>query len=248
MSVTQAAMTTKVRRRLADASTRRDGTSVTNPFHSDATVQAAINDAVRERQSDIIAQDKTFYLTTAAFVGITDAVAATSNQQYNLPSDFKDWVKLGRSDLPSYPTVKLVPHEFQDAYRYRAWDFFAGFYATYPENLSPSDETAAILTGVATGARTNRFRILPAPASTSYTYTLWYIRTPTEPSQTTYIVDIPDEWQEVVALDTALYLAAISNDESAGRLEHMRDLALAARLRDNGERNAGRVAFGNVRL
>src|SRR5688572_8483278 len=100
-------METKVRRRIADKVTRSDGTSIT-PFHTATDVQAAINDCLRERQPQIAAQDPTWYQSETNYIGITDAVTATSNEQYNLPADFKAFLRLARSDLTYFPTVKKV--------------------------------------------------------------------------------------------------------------------------------------------
>lgn len=254
MSVTLTTMTTKVRRRLADKTTRRDGTSISNPFYPDADITAAVNDCVRERQPDIIAQDKTFYLRTPAadYIGITNAVAASgliiANEQYELPTDFKDFVKLVRSDLPGYPVVKKVKHDEQEALKISGAWLFYGFYATYPENVTPTHETCAVVSGVTSNAKTNRLRILPAPASTSYTYRLWYQRQPTEVSSGTHEIDIPDEWQEVIALDAALYLVGTTNERVAGLLAQQRDLALANRAKEQGNRDAGPVIFREARI
>lgn len=241
MAVTRTQMETKVRRRLADKTTRSDGTSIT-PFYPAADVQAAINDALRERQPTIIGHDKTFYASQTDYIGITDAVGSTSNEQYNLPSDFRDFIRLARKDLQYYPTVRKVTREELDACVYRNGWLFANDYQISEREL------CAILTGITSNARTNRIRILPAPTATSQTYRLYYVRIPTEPSSDSHELDMPDEWAEVVALDTALYLASTVNDEVAARLERQRDIALATRLNDNGGRDAGRLIFKDVRM
>ncbi len=247
-------MTTKVRRRLADKTTRRDGTAITNPFYPDADIFLAVADAIRERQTDIIAADRSWYRQqkTADYVGITDAIAASgpivANEQYDLPSDFKDFEKLVRSDLAGYPVVRKVDHQVQEALRIRGAWLFAGFYAVYPENVTPTYETCAVVTGMSSNSRKNRLRILPAPAATSYTYRLWYQRQHTEATAGAHELDIPDEWQEVIALDTALYLCATTNEKMAGLLAQQRDLALEARARDQGGRDASPIIFREARM
>lgn len=239
MPVTRTQMETKVRRRIADKTTRRDGTSIT-PFHPAADVQAAINDSLRERQPQIISQDASFYVTETTYIGVTDAVVSTNDEQFNLPSNFKDFIRLCRTDLTYLPTVKKVTREEADTIYYAKGYLFAN-----DVQLS-ENEVCAVLTGMTSNARTNRVRILPAPASTSFTYKLFYTRVPTEPSSDSHELDMPDEWAEVIALDAALYLANTVNAEIAARLEHARDLAVAARVGDNGGRFGGRNVFGSV--
>lgn len=241
MAVTRTQMETKVRRRIGDKTTRSDGTSIT-PFHPAADVQAAINDCLRERQPLIITQDPTWYQSETNYIGITDAVASTDDEQYTLPTDFRAWIRLARTDLNYLPTVKKVERSELDMIYQQNGHLFAG------DSQLSENELCAILTGMTSNARVNRLRIVPAPASTSYTYRLFYQRIPTEPSSDSHDLDMPDEWAEVIALDAALYLANTVNSETVPGIERQRDLALAARLSDNGDRFAGRAIFGSARI
>jgi hypothetical protein len=234
-------METKVRRRIADKVTRSDGTSIT-PFHTATDVQAAINDCLRERQPQIHAQDPTWYQSEANYVGVTDAVVSTNGEQFALPADFKAFIRLARSDLTYFPAVKKFERSELDMIYQQNGHLFSG------DTQLSENEACAVLTGMVSNARVNRLRILPAPVATSYTYRLFYQRIPTEPSSDSHDLDMPDEWAEVIALDTALYLAQTVNSETAPAIEHQRDLALAARMGDNGDRFAGRAIFQNVRI
>lgn len=248
MAITRSAMQEKVRRRLSDRSTRPDGTSVTTPEHPSADIQTQINDTVRLRQSDILQHDPSFYKTRQTFTGQTDAVVGTSNEQYTLPTSpaFLSWVELRRTDLSNYPLVPLVPYDEQDSRRFTG--FFSGFYSANPSALSPATESAALLTTLASNLIVQRFRILPAPASTSYTYALWYMRKPVEPSDDAHNLDIPDDWQDLIAIEAALELAESKNEPLADTLRTQRDRALAACILSIKARDVRRAVFGNVRM
>ena len=54
--------------------------------------------------------------------------------------------------------------------------------------------------------------------------------------------------QEVIALDAALYLVGTTNERVAGLLAQQRDLALANRAKEQGNRDAGPVIFREARI
>lgn len=259
MAITRTAAYAKIRLRLGDRATRRDGTSITTPRYANADLATAIDDAIRDRQPLLQSLDRTFYLSTFDFIGQTNAITAdtssttlpvVANEQYAVPSNFKEFVRLARRDLTNLPTVRIVPYEHQDAIYYgtTGGGIFSGFYSDYPSSLSSSQETVALVTYNATGTATNRLRIRPAPASTSYTYRLFFIRVPTAPDADADTLDIPAGWQEVVCLDAAIELAASTNSGVLSTLVGLRDQALAARMDDPGQRYAGRRIIGDVRI
>lgn len=256
MSVTRATMATKVRARSGDETTRRDGSAISTPRFSDAKVQQAINDAVRDRQPLIETLDRTWYMSVLDFVGQTDAIASSSsttlpivaNEQYPAPSNMKRSVRLARRDLPNFPTVRQVSYEQQDQIAYVRAGWWAGFGASYPESLSPSDETWSLVTNNAAGTLSNRIRIKPAPAATTYTYRFWFLRTPTEPGADGHTLDVPPDWIEVIALDAAIILLGYTDDLTIRTLVPLRDVALQARMEDFHGRSAGPAQFGNVRM
>ena len=104
MAIARSAFVTKVRVRLADRTTRRDGTAITTTRYPNADIQTAIDDALRDRQSDIETIDPTFYLSVFDFIGRTNAIAASSSvtlpvvayEQYAAPTGFKKLVRLDR--------------------------------------------------------------------------------------------------------------------------------------------------------
>lgn len=256
MSLTQTQGIAKVRLRLQDRSSRRDGTTITTPRFSDTDIGTALTDAIRDRQPFIESLDKSWYTSVLDFVGVTDAVSSSSsttlpvvaNEQYAAPTNIRQALRLARRDLTGYPTVRKVPYEQQDQIYYGGAGFFSGFYSTYPENLSPSSETWSFVTYNASGTETSRIRILPAPASTSYTYRFWFIRVPTEPSSGSHTLDIPPGFEELIALDAAIELAGSVNMETVPTLIGLRDLAIKARMDDYSGRYAGPHCLGEVRL
>lgn len=257
MAITQTQAIAKVRLRLQDRSTRRDGTAITTPRYSDADISSALDDAISDRQGLIQSLDGSWYLSTFDFIGVTNAIAASSsttlpvvaNEQYALPSNFKELVRLARRDLLNFPTVRLVPLEHQDPIYYRTTgSLFSGFYGDYPSALTSSAETCALVTYNAAGSPTNRIRIRPAPASTAYTYRVFFQRVPTEPAVAGDTLDIPFHWEEVIALDAAVELAASTNAGILQTLVAVRDRALAARTDDPGSRFAGRRVMPDVRM
>jgi len=243
MSIARSAMVTKVRARLFDKTTRRDGTAISTPFYSNAEIQTAVNNAIRERQPLIAQLDETWYRSTFDFVGQTDAIAASSsttlpvvaNEQYSFPSNFKQFTRLARRDLPNYPTVRVLPAEQQDQYIQSAIGLFSGL-----STESFTHETCAMVTYNSGGTLTNRLRIRPAPPATSYTYRLFFTRTPTEPTDDAHTLDIPPDWIEVVALDAAVELAAAVNAKILPTLTRQRDISLQARYDDHHHRFSGR--------
>lgn len=254
MSVTQTAAIAKCRLRLQDRSTRRDGTAITTPRFSDTDIGTALNDAIRDRQPLIIERDRTFYMSVFDFIGQTNAVAAdasnttlpvVANQQYAVPSTFKDIVRLARRDLVNQPTVRLVPYEMQDAI------YYGGAYggsSLFAETTPCTEETVSLVSYNHEGAATNRLRILPAPASTSYLYRLFYLRKPTEPDAAGDTLDIPATFLELVTLDAAVELAGSVNHAALPTLLGLREIALKARMDDETGRYAGPRVIRDVRL
>lgn len=251
MAVTQTAGIAKVRLRLQDRTTRRDGTAISTPRFSDTDISTALNDAIRERQPLIQTLDASFYLTVLDFVGVTDAIAASSSttlpivagQQYDLPSGFKELVRLARRDITNFPTVRLVPYSAQDTIYSNGGNLFA----STAEDVVTS-ETVSFVTSSVTTSTKNRIRIVPAPASSSYTYRLFYIRLPVAPAVSSDTLDFPSPFLEIITLDAAIELAASVGDPMAQTLVVQRDAAIAARMDDPGSRNAGRRLIQDVRL
>jgi hypothetical protein len=256
VSITQTTCIGKVRLRLQDRSTRRDGTAITTPRYSDTDIGQAITDAIRSRQPLIEGYDKSWYMSVLDFVGRTDAIASSSSttlpitqyEQYSAPSNVKQAVRLARKDLTGYPTVTKVEYEQQDQIYSGGVGFFAGFASDYPENLSPSNETWSWVTYNAGGTLSNRIRILPAPASTSYTYRFWFVRIPTEPSSGSHVLDLPPDFIELIALDAAIELAGSTGEAILPTLVALRDMELQARDTDYKSRFAGRRVMPDVRL
>lgn len=246
MSIAMSVLRDRVRSLLRDKTTRPDATAIT-PFWSNAEVLNAMNAAVTNRQGLIGTVDPRFYLTTKTYVGITDAIASTSNEQYKLPgceSDssavIRQWVVLRRSDLDTMPAVRFIEPDIQDPVN--AGDgLFDGLYSAYPENLYSSTETVALISST-------RFRIKPDPATTSYTYKLWYVKKATAMSADADLADIPDSWTEVIAYDSAIELKSTVNAASVGALLSVRNQLLQDLMGDRHGRNAGRAVFNGVRM
>lgn len=248
MSVALSVLRTRVRGILRDKTTRPDATAIT-PFWSDTEVNDAINAAVEARSGLITQIDPRFYLSTKTYTGITDAITGTSSEQYKLPgcesdasSIIKQWVVLRRSDLETYPALHWVEPDVHDPVSAGLVGLFDGLFSDYPENLFSSSESVSIISST-------RFRIKPAPAETTYTYKLWYIRQPTSMVNTDALtMDAPDDWKEVICYDAAIELKTTVNAATVVGLARIRDQKLADRLGDKHGRNAGRAVFGNVRM
>jgi hypothetical protein len=256
VSIARSAMETKIRIRIGDETTRRDGTAITSPRYSATKLQAVINNSIRSRQPLVQGYDKSWYMSVLDFVGVTDAIASSSsttlpivaNEQYAAPSNVKQVVRLARRDLTGFPTVRKVDYHAQDQIYYGGTGFWSGLYASYPENLSPSNETWSWVTSNAGGTLANRVRILPAPASTSYLYRLWFQRVPTEPSADGHTLDLPPDFVELIALDAAIELAGTTSEAVLGDLIALRNIELQARADDYKNRFAGPHVLGDVRL
>jgi hypothetical protein len=256
LAITQTTAIAKVRLRLQDRSTRRDGTAITTPRYSDTDIGQAITDAIRSRQPLIEGYDKSWYTSVFDFIGVTNAIASSSsttlpiasNEQYAAPSNAKQALRLARRDLAGYPSVRKVEYADQDQIYYGGAGYFAGFYADHGENLAPDNATWSWVTENAGGTLTNRIRILPAPAATSYLYRFWFIRIPTEPSSGSHTLDCPPDFIELVALDAAIELAGSTGDAILPTLVALRNMELEARESDYKSRFAGRRVMGDVRL
>jgi len=236
----------RIRVLLRDPVTRPDSTSIT-PFWSDAEITSALNAAVTNRIPFVERLFDEFYKNTKDYVGITDAIAATSNEKYKLPGCESDsspllrhWIEMRRTDLETRPLVLKVRAEHQEAFTLKLVGLFDGLYAAYPENLAPGAETCSIISG-------SRFRIKPAPASTDYTYRLWYKRYPTAVSSGSDVLDGPDVLLEVYCHDAAIELKQIVNAQSVTVLQNKLD-AIIQQLFGEGSQDQAPAIIGTPRM
>lgn len=247
MSFTLQNMIDRTRAIMRDKITRADGSAVT-PFWSASELIDEINAALRARAGLVSKRDKNFYMSKKSYVGRTDATDADF-ELYNLPAAsnlvFRLWHVLRRSDLAGKPAVSKVEPEMQDPVANQQNGLFDDLIADYPENGTPSGQTAAIYSST-------QFRIKPAPTSTSFTYDLWYQRFPATLAGTqvggvyTETVDAPESMRDLYCYDVAIKLLKHAN-RMTKNLEDERDSIFADVLEEDAGRDAGHSSFGPVR-
>ena len=194
MSITRGTMQTQIRRRIAD-----DGTT---EFYSDTFINDII-DAVCITWGTVINRYvPNFYLAHQAYTGVTDALDA-NYEFYDYPADHVAFVKLerryGTGTGTVYQTVKQVNEEDQDKYRIAGASLLS-----LPDSLTNIQQTVSNWG--------DRFRLIPAPTNSSYLYRLKYLRRPTTSASDEAVLDIPDEWGEVIRLACAIKVLSRSSD------------------------------------
>lgn len=246
MPVTLAVLRARVRVLLRDPTARPDSTVIT-PHWSDAEILSELNASLKNRIPLVESIYEEFYKTTKTYIGITDAIAATSDEQYKLPGMESDssavlrhWIVMRRDDLETKPLVPKIPSEHQEPVNAQITGLFDGLYAQYPENLAPGSETVSIISGT-------RLRIKPAPAETSYTYKLWYKRVPTALAVDADNIDGPDSLSEVYAHDAAIALKEIVDAASASALEKKLNKIIGP-LIGEGTQDQAPAIIGNPRM
>ena len=184
----------RIRQRLRDESTN----------YSDAYLNEAIDEAISELWPIFMDRVPHFYRKETIFTGITDAVAATSNEQYTLPTDFRSRGTLRRNDLPNKPAMRYIQPNYIDDWRYR----LVGPYTPDPQSPSQTFEVWSIFD------KTN-FIIIPAPSATTFKYKLQFFRKHTTASADGNTVDIPDEAVTLLISKIALDILTDDDDPSS---------------------------------
>lgn len=197
--MTPAAFRTRVKERLSDSGS----------VFTDTMIDNAVDDWVRDTWPDILRKVSHYYLKTASYTGVTDAQDA-DNELYLLPSDFRSFAFLRRSDLSNTPLVEFVERAIVEDMRY------VGNYKLYENSDAPvgSGETWSLYDST-------QFILIPAPTATSYTYKLTYFRTHDNTSK----IDVPDEYLSRAVNETAYILAVMDDDPLAEKLGQLVQLS-----------------------
>ena len=184
---------TRVRERLRDV-----GSTV---YHEDSYINNVTDGAVLEAWPILVRKVRHFYLGHQSYTGITDAVGGSSNERYTLPTTFRGWGQLRRTDSgDDRPIVKFVDAFTIDQYRWSSRPY------TRDSNVpSMSGEACALYSST-------QFQIIPAPAATSYTYDLLFLRAHTTASADGNTVDVPDQALNYLINKVAFILTADDED------------------------------------
>lgn len=195
-TITRGSMRTRIRLRMGD--------TTTTPFYSTTLLNDVIDSRCLARASEISRLAPNFYLAHASYTGADDATDSTY-EFYNFPSNFGTFVKLerqfGTGQNTVFQTMRKVNPEDQDRYR-------IGFNLVLllPDSMQNFQQTVADWG--------SQFRLIPPPVNNSYLYRLRYLRQPIASSADESVLDIPREWEEVIALDSAIFCFMTAGDQT----------------------------------
>ena len=206
---TRSDLRTMVQRRIGDTSST---TFYTTAFYNDIIDSRVLNRAV-----DITRWAPSYYLNHLTVDGVDDATDST-NEFYSVGSNFRTFVQLerrfGTGNSAIYEKVPLVAAEDQDKFQYSANKLALA----QPDSLTYGEHTVSLWD--------TRIRIIPAPRNNSYIFRLKYLRQPTTLSSDETVVDVPDEWIEIIVLDCVIYVMHQTGDPLANNWEKLRDQEL----------------------
>lgn len=197
MSITRGTMRTEIRRRIAD-----DGST---SFYSNALINDHIDSRMLTWSTVINRYAPNFYIAHQSYTGVDDALDA-DYEFYSYPSDFISFIKLerrfGSGNGVVWQRLLEINSEDQDKYRVSGVTLL-----TLPDSISNLQQTVSNWG--------SKFRLIPAPSNTSYLYRLKYLRRPTVAASDEAVLDIPDEWAEVIRLAVAIKVLTRSSDEAS---------------------------------
>ena len=204
MSITRGDLRGMVQRRIGDSS----GNFYGSTFYNDI-----IDSRVSTWAGKVAQLAPNYYLEQTGYDGVDDATDSTY-EFYEFPDDYRTFVKLerqfGSGTGVIYQTLRTVNSEDQERYRLHSTGLLA-----LSDSLTNYEQTVAVWD--------TRFRIVPAPVSNDYTYRLKYLRKPVAASADESLLDIPDEWGEVVVLDCCVFVLSQLGDPVAQGLAELRD-------------------------
>lgn len=178
-------------------------------YDLDTVIQPTVDDVIKENYDTLVKTVPRYYLSTYNFTGRVDAITDTDNERYYLPDDFYGMGNLRRTDISNKPKLRFIANMLdQDKFKLGA---------AYPF-YDPDPNVPLITTDTWTLYDNESLRILPAPASESYTFTLSYFRKWEEALTGTDEVDIPDQATIYVAAQAALDILISENDQVAPTL------------------------------
>lgn len=200
MSITRGDMRTKIQRRIGDTS-----------FYTTALYNDIIDSRVRTWAGKIALLAPNYYIEHVNFTGVDDA-DDSDNQYYSFPAGYRSFIRLERrfgSGLGVvYQNVPVVNAEDQDRYHVSSYTLLA-----LPDSLTNYEQTVSV--------RDTQFRLIPAPVNNNYLYRLVYLRSPVDAAADNTNLDIPDEWQEVIILDCAIYVLSTLGDSTVEGIKQL---------------------------
>ena len=149
-----------------------------------------------------------FYLEHTSFTGVDDAADA-NYEFYTFPSNYRTFVQLERQFGSGagrvYQPLRVINSEDQDRFRLNDVGLL-----TLSDSLTNYEPTVSVWG--------NQLRIIPAPVNNSYEYRLKYLRRPVTLSADESTLDVPDEWVELIVLDTAYQVLSQLGDVDSARM------------------------------
>lgn len=191
MSITRGSMRSKIQLRIADTS-----------FYSTTFYNDIIDSRVLTWGGYIARLMPNYYIEQTSYTGRDDATDV-NYEFYQVPEAFRAFIKLERQFGTGlgrmYQTLRLVNAEEQERYRLQNITLLA-----LPDSLTNYEQTVSLWD--------DQFRVVPAPPNNSYIYFMKYIRKPIAASADESLLDIPDEWGEVIILDSAIHILSQIGD------------------------------------
>lgn len=205
MSITRGNMRSRIQRRIGD--------TAATTFYSTALYNDIIDARCQSWVEEIKRLTPNYYLAHQNYTGVDDAID-TLYEFYNWPADFGTFVKLerqfGTGQAVVYQEMRKVNPEDQDRYR-------IGFNLVLllPDSMQNFQQTVADWG--------SKFRLIPPPQNNGYLYRLRYLQKYVAATADETVLNIPDEWQELITLDCASFVLQTSGDpisqDYAGRVE-----------------------------
>lgn len=205
MSITRGDMRTTVGRRLGD-------TSATTNYST-----AHYNDIIDSRTKSLAGQmakyAPNYYLEHTTYEGVDDAIDS-AYEFYQVPNAFRTFIRLwrvyGTGSSRIFQTVPVVNAENQEEYSIARFTIL-----TLPDSTANFEQTVSLWN--------TKIRIFPAPRNNSYVYRMAYLRQPIVSSADESLLDIPDEWGELLALECAIFIMTQTGDPLMSGLMTLRN-------------------------
>jgi hypothetical protein len=184
---------------------RRIGDIASTAFYADAFYNDIIDSRTKTLAGLVAQLAPNYYLEFTSYTGVTDAIDA-DHEFYQLPTNFRAFSRLerkyGTGASAVYESVEMVNAEDGDIYAKRVVPVMY-----LPTSYNTGNRTCSLFG--------TKLRIYPAPVDTGEVYRLIYMRQPVATSDDNDLLDVPDEWQEVLILDCAVFILAQTNDPTA---------------------------------
>ena len=208
---------------------RRIADTAATSFYSSTLMNDFINGRVRTRSGMIERFNPNYYLEQSTITGVDDA-DDSSYEFYSVPSNFRHFVSLSRifgtGTGRLYQPLRCVNAENQERYMLSSRTQLA-----LPDTITNYEQVVSIWK--------TQIRIIPAPSSNSYSYRFKYLRKPANAVGDSTNLDIPDEWQELIALDVSIFaLSTIGENEALVKQLNMLRLEELKNMKDEYRRRS----------